>query len=72
VPGSRASRRFWRPPAETLEALGQVLGAHWRAVARRPAARLFSARSVSWLSGTGAGEGSLPGHHFTTGGKLIK
>jgi hypothetical protein len=44
-------RRLWRPPAETLEALGSVLGAHWRAAARTKAARLFGATTASWLRG---------------------
>jgi hypothetical protein len=46
---NRVLRRLWRPPAETLEALGGVLGAHWRAAARTT--RLFGATSASWLRG---------------------
>jgi hypothetical protein len=78
VSGSRVSRRFWRPPAETLEALGSVLGAHWRAAARRPVVRLFLSTGASWLPGTDLGQRparvSIPrvSHHFTTGGRLIR
>ena len=48
---NREVRRLWRPPAETLEALGSVMGAHWRAAARSRAARLFWPVSGSWLHG---------------------
>jgi hypothetical protein len=49
MPSNRVLRRLWRPPAETLEALGSVLGAHWRAASRSRAARLFSPTRPSWL-----------------------
>jgi hypothetical protein len=51
VPSYRVLRRLWRPPAETLEALGSVLGAHWRATSRSRVARLFSPTTASWLRG---------------------
>ena len=47
----RVLRRLWRPPAETLEALGSVLGAHWRAASSSRVARLFSPTTASWLRG---------------------
>jgi len=59
---NRGSGRLRRPPAETLEALASVMGAHWRAAAKSRAARLFWTASGSWLHG----------HHFTTGGRLIR
>jgi hypothetical protein len=49
VPSNRVLRRLWRPPAETLEALGSVLGAHWRAATSSRVARLFSPTTASWL-----------------------
>lgn len=67
---NRGLRRLWRPPAETLETLGNVLGAHWRAAARSRAARLFWAANGSWLRERD--NGGRTGHHFTTGGRLIR
>ena len=52
MPSDRVLRRLWRPPAETLEALGSVLSAHWRAASRSRVARLFSPPTVSWLRGS--------------------
>ena len=49
MPTNRGLRRLWRPPAETLEALGGVLGTHWRAAAKTRAARLFWPSNGSWL-----------------------
>ena len=66
----RGLRRLWRPPAETLDALGSVLGAHWRAAARSRAARLFGPANGSWLRERGIGHRTS--HHFTTGGRLIR
>ena len=54
MPTNRGLRRLWRPPSETLEALGSVLGAHWRAAASTRAARLFRTASESWLRGGAA------------------
>ena len=51
MPTNRVLRRLWRPPAETLEALGSVLGAHWRAAARTRAARFLGTTGASWLRG---------------------
>jgi len=52
VPTNRGlRRRLWQPPAETLEALGSVLGAHWRAAATTRATRLFGSTRASWLRG---------------------
>ena len=48
---NRVLRRLWRPPAETLEALGSVLSAHWRAAARSRAAQFLGTTSASWLRG---------------------
>lgn len=49
---NRVLRRLWRPPAETLEALGSVLSAHWRAAARTRAAQFLGTTSASWLRGS--------------------
>ena len=54
MPTNRGLRRLWRPPAETPEALGSVLGAHWRAAARTSAVRLFGSTTASWLRGRAA------------------
>jgi len=54
VPTNKGLRRLWRPPAETLEALGSVLGAHWRAAAGSRAVRLFGPTSANWLRGRAA------------------
>ena len=51
---NRGSGRLRRPPAETLEALASVMGAHWRAAAKSRAARLFWTASSSWLHGRAA------------------
>ena len=51
MPSNRVLRRLWRPPAETLETLGHVLVAHWRAAARTRTARLFTPADGSWLRG---------------------
>jgi hypothetical protein len=72
VPSNRVLRRLWRPPAETLEALGSVLGAHWRAAARTRTARLFSPANSSWLRGRATVTAPSTNHHFTTGGRLIR
>jgi hypothetical protein len=44
----RRLSRLWRPPAETIEAMAAVLGAHWRAAATRTV-RTFWATPASWL-----------------------
>jgi hypothetical protein len=70
VQTNRGLRRLWRPPAETLEALGSVLGTHWRAAARSRAARLFWPANGTWLRERAIG--GRADHHLTTGGRLIR
>ena len=72
MPTNRGLRRLWQPPAETLEALGSVLGAHWRAAARSRAAWLFWPTSASWLRERTTVETVAAAHHLTTGGRLIR
>ena len=57
---NRVLRRLWRPPAETLEALGSVLGAHWRAAARSRAARFLGTTGASWLRASVTGTTVVP------------
>jgi len=45
--------RLWRPPTETIEAIGAVLGAHWRAAAKSRTVRAFWSTPVSWLRSHG-------------------
>ena len=42
-------QRLWRPPAETLEAIGVALGDHWRAAAGAGPLKLFRSAPVNWL-----------------------
>ena len=39
---------LWQPPGETIEAIANVLGAHWTA-AKSQQMQLFSRRPGSWL-----------------------
>ncbi|MBS0379453.1 MAG: hypothetical protein JSS29_13265 [Proteobacteria bacterium] len=64
-------KRLWRPGGEALEAIGDVLGKHWRAAAGFTPSRLFWQAPGRWLK-SNAGVTPLGPHHFTTGGKLIR
>ena len=73
MPGSRGLRRPWRPPAETLEAMGTVLGEHWRAAATSRPLQLFRPTPASWLRvGRAMIVHPVRVHHFTMGGRLMR
>ncbi|MDB6089250.1 MAG: hypothetical protein JWN85_2034 [Gammaproteobacteria bacterium] len=41
--------RLWQPPAETLEAIADVLTSHWHAAKAPPQERLFWPGATNWL-----------------------
>jgi hypothetical protein len=61
---TRAGWPTWRPPNETLEAIAEVIAAHWHAAKACPERRFWPS-AESWLR-------SAYHYHFTSGGKLIK
>jgi hypothetical protein len=71
--GSRGLPRLWQPPPETLEAMGAVLGEHWRAAATSGSLRLYRPAPSSWLRVESAMTVyPVRVHHFAMGGRLMR
>lgn len=60
---TRTAVGLWTPTDETVEAIGNVICAHWLK-AKAAARNQFWCNPASWLD--------PPRHHLTTGGKLMR
>jgi hypothetical protein len=65
-------RRLLGQPADTLDSIAASLSEHWRAAANSRPAKLFGTSSRSWLKVAMSMNVTPGGHHFTTGGRLIR
>ena len=64
---TRTSWPLWQPPGETLDAIAEIVAAHWNAAKASYRERLFWPAATSWLR-----DRTTSPYHFANGGKLIK
>jgi hypothetical protein len=64
---TRTTWPLWQPPGETIEAIAEVVAAHWNAAKASYREQLFWPTATSWLR-----DETDNTYHFTSGGKLIK
>ena len=63
---TRTTWPLWQPPAETLEAIAEVVAEQGNAAKASYRERLFWPSATSWL------RDQAGAYHFAKGGKLIK